>query len=132
MIADPRHMCAVSPGQALRLLASVPIGRVVFTSDALPAICLVDHAVVDGEVIIRCHDGAAVLTAIDQVVAYEADLIAPDTRRGWSVTITGKAALVEAAHDVARYEQALQPCVDTPMNQVIRIAPGLITGYELH
>lgn len=124
-------MREVSTGQALRLLSSVPIGRVVFTNDCLPAIRPVSHAVVDGDVVIGCHEAATVLAAVDQVVVFEADLIDHESWRGWSVIITGKAALVCASDDVERYEQHLDPRVEPAMRHVIRITPELVTAYEL-
>jgi len=129
---DPGRTREIPTDQALRLLSNVTIGRLVFTRDCMPAIRLVDHAVVDGDVIIRCHDDASVLIAVDQVVAYEADRIDHESHRGWSVIITGKATLVHAPDNAERYDQHVHPWVDATMHNVIRITPELVTAYELH
>ncbi|MQA63259.1 MAG: pyridoxamine 5'-phosphate oxidase family protein [Actinophytocola sp.] len=131
MPTDPKRMRELSPGEALRRLGSVPIGRVVFTIGALPAIRPVNHLLVDGDVILRCHEGAALMKVVGQVVAYQADLIDPETHIGWSVIATGKATLVEDRDAIARYESRLRPWVDRDMSYVIRIHPGIVTGYEL-
>lgn len=118
--------------EALRLLASAPLGRVVFTERAMPAIRPVNHFVdEDGCVIIRTHLGAAALTALGEVVAYEADAIDPHTRLGWSVIVTGVARRVSDPEQITRYEQLVRPWVGTEMDQVIRIKPELVTGYAL-
>lgn len=117
----------------MALLGSVPLGRVVFTHRALPAIRPVNHIVDNGHVIIRTSLGSGVSGAVGagQVVAYEADAIDTETRTGWSVVVTGMARLVDDADDLARYERLLDPWVDGRKDCVIRIPPDLVTGYRL-
>ncbi|MEV6211834.1 pyridoxamine 5'-phosphate oxidase family protein [Kitasatospora sp. NPDC051914] len=132
-----RRMAALGRSECLKLLAGVPLGRVVFTKDALPAIRPVNHVVADDAIIIRTHEGAALTTATagadgsGTVVAYEADAIDPDTHLGWSVVITGYARPVTDPDDLVRYEQLLQPWVDAPMTRTVRIDPELVTGFRL-
>jgi nitroimidazol reductase NimA-like FMN-containing flavoprotein (pyridoxamine 5'-phosphate oxidase superfamily) len=121
--------------EALRLLASVDYGRVVFTLNALPAIRPVNHLVDAGEIIIRTRLSAKVTTAIvplrDTVVAYQADLIDPQSRLGWSVVATGYARPVTNPAEIARFEKALTPWVDMAMDTIIRIQPDIISGFRL-
>ncbi|MFF5721350.1 pyridoxamine 5'-phosphate oxidase family protein [Streptomyces buecherae] len=132
-----RRMEAVERGEALRLLGSVPVGRVVFTQHALPAVRPVNHLVDGDNVIIRTHPGAtlAAVTAPpgspDVVVAYEADAIDADTHLGWSVIVTGYAALVTDEQELAHYLRVLRPWVSEPMPYAVRIRPDLITGFRL-
>ena len=133
----PRRMVELNRADALQLLASVPIGRIVFTRHALPAIRPVNHIVDHGDIIIRTHEGAALSSAAEQagpagvVVAYEADSIDPETRLGWSVVITGYARLITDAEQAAEYQRVLQPWVDQDMDYTVRIRPDLVTGYRL-
>lgn len=131
MHRDPKRLRELPPATAFRLLGSVPIGRIVFTEGALPAIRPVNHVLVDDDVVLRCHAGAALLGAIGQVVAYEADAIDPGTHAGWSVIVTGKAEEITDADEVAHYERLLHPHVDLTMLHVVRIHPEIITGFEL-
>ncbi|TNC23604.1 pyridoxamine 5'-phosphate oxidase family protein [Amycolatopsis alkalitolerans] len=117
--------------EALKLLGSVELGRIVFTEHALPAIRPVNHIVDDEDVIIRSHTGAALTSSVDTVVAYEADDIDPRTHTGWSVIITGIARKVTDEAAIARYERALQPWVDRSMDQVLRIHAEFVTGFTL-
>jgi hypothetical protein len=81
--------------EAIRLLASVGYGRVVFTLNALPAIRPVNHLVDEGRIIIRARLTSAISAAVRSsdgvVVAYEADSIDPHARAGWSVVVAGRA-----------------------------------------
>ncbi|WP_037603856.1 pyridoxamine 5'-phosphate oxidase family protein [Streptacidiphilus rugosus] len=133
---QPRAMRPLDPAEAMGLLGSVGLGRVVFTRDALPAIRPVNHLVEDGDIIIRTHDGAALTTATgaDQggvVVAYEADQIDPDTHTGWSVIVTGYAHRVTDPAENERYRTLLRPWVDRATDCAVRIHPELITGFQL-
>lgn len=127
------HLTLLSAEECMTRLASVPFGRVVFTQRALPAIRPVNHLIDDGHVIIRTDLGTAVGSVAGRgtVVAYEADAIDAETRTGWSVVVTGVARVVTDASDLARYTDLLHPWVSGERNQVIRIPPDLVTGYEL-
>ena len=71
----------LADAEALRLLASVSYGRVVFTLKSLPAIRPVNHLLDDGRIIIRTRLTSAISAAMRSsdgvVVAYEADSIDP-------------------------------------------------------
>ena len=121
--------------EVFRRLDSVQLGRVIFTRHAMPAVRPVNH-LLDGEhVIIRSHEGSAIVTATTAdrgtVVAYEADEIDPVSHLGWSVIVTGFARLVDDPVTAARYMQVLHPWVTGEMGHVIRIEPGIVTGFEL-
>lgn len=78
--------------KCLALLATVPIGRVVHTHRALPAITPVTF-VLDGEDV-AIRPGAPLAAAVGgAVVAFEADHVDPDTGVGWAVTVVGPALL---------------------------------------
>ncbi|PWI13300.1 pyridoxamine 5'-phosphate oxidase [Streptomyces sp. Act143] len=123
--------------EALRLLGGVSLGRVVFTRHALPQIRPVNHVVDGGDIVIRTHEGAALTSHTRQapstgvVVAYEADVIDPDTHLGWSVVVTGYARLVTDPRELARYREMLRPWVDRTMDYAVRIRPDLVTGVLL-
>jgi len=75
--------------EALRLLASAPVGRVVFTLRALPAVLPVNF-VLDGDaVVFRTAPGSKLTAAVrNAVVAFQVDQIDPQTQTGWSVVVT--------------------------------------------
>ncbi|WP_406005178.1 pyridoxamine 5'-phosphate oxidase family protein [Streptomyces sp. NBC_00637] len=123
--------------EALRLLGSVSLGRIVFTRHALPTVRPVNHVLVDGDLVIRTHGDAALTRYTRQtggegaVVAYEADDIDPDTHLGWSVVVTGYARLVTDPQELARYRALLRPWAAQRMDHAVRIHPDLVTGVRL-
>jgi Pyridoxamine 5'-phosphate oxidase len=125
----------LDPVEALRLLGSVSLGRIVFTRQALPTVRPVNHVLDGGDVVIRTHEGAALTAHARQggeqgvVVAYEADVLDPDTHLGWSVVITGYARLVTDLADLARIRTLLAPwAAQEGMDHAVRIRPCLVTG----
>ena len=121
--------------EAMRLLASVAYGRVVFTLNALPAIRPVNHLVDDGAIIIRTRlttaISAAVRSARELIVAYEADSFDNESNAGWSVVVTGRAHAVTDADQISRYEQLLHPWVNRA-NNVLAIEPDVVTGFRIN
>jgi nitroimidazol reductase NimA-like FMN-containing flavoprotein (pyridoxamine 5'-phosphate oxidase superfamily) len=124
--------------EALRLLGSVSLGRIVFTRQALPTVRPVHHLMDDGDIVIRTYEGAALTSQAQQdgstgvVVAYEADVIDPDTHLGWSVVVTGYARLVTDPGELARVRSLLRPWAPQQgMDHAVRIHPELVTGVML-
>jgi hypothetical protein len=132
-----REVVKLDRAEAMRLLASVGYGRVVFTQDALPAIRPVNHLVDEGQVILRTRVTAPVSAAVRSganspvVVAYEADDLDAERRTGWSVVVTGLATTISDPDRIARYEQLLQPWVNMTMDTVIAIDPEIVTGIRI-
>ncbi len=132
--AGSRVLKNLPEAEALRRLAGVPLGRIVFTLQALPAVRPVNHIVVDGDVIIRSSEGtilSAEVAPAGAVVAFEADELDGAERLGWSVIITGVARLVTDPQEIERFQARLDPWVAGTMDQVIRIRPEIVTGFEL-
>lgn len=136
----PRHLQELDRDEALELLGLVDHGRVVFTLAALPAIRPVNHVVDDGEIVIRTRRLAGVSTALDSntelgvpelVVAYEADVLDPITRLGWSVVVTGVARTVIDPRRLGRIESRLHPWVDSATDTTLAIRPEIVTGMRL-
>ena len=141
-VPAPRRIQQLSRAEAMDLLASVPYGRVVFTLAALPAIRPVNHVVDDGEIVIRTRRLAGISAALadhavdldqepDLVVAYEADLLDPVERVGWSVVVTGLARPLVDPERLARIGGRLQPWVDSVMDTAIVISPEIVNGVRL-
>ncbi|MEU3338352.1 pyridoxamine 5'-phosphate oxidase family protein [Streptomyces sp. NPDC006668] len=132
-----RRAVDIGAAEALGLLGSVSLGRVVFTHRALPAIRPVNHVLEDGDILIRTHDGAALIAHASQggtggvVVAFETDDIDPATHLGWSVVVTGYCHLVTDPETVARCGSRLLSWADGRMDHVVRIHPDLVTGVRL-
>ena len=135
--SGPRRSVELERAEALRLLGSISLGRIVFTLRALPTIRPVNHLLDQGDIIIRTDAGSALAVHAKGsdgpgvVVAYEADTIDPGTHLGWSVIATGYAQLITSRNELNRYRQILHPWVDQTMDCVIRIHPEELTGIRL-
>jgi len=136
MTSEARRLEKVSPRESMRLLGTVSLGRVAFTTRALPAIRPVNHLVDGDYIIIRTDAEAAITTSLRSesgsvVVAYQADMIDYAEHLGWSVTVVGLAQQVVDPDDAATYRRALRPWVEGEKDQVIAIHAELITGFRL-
>jgi hypothetical protein len=131
----PRLRAELPAAEALRLLGSVSVGRIVFSMRAMPAIRAVTHIVDGGVIIVRSYEGAAIVPAtraVDgAVVAYEADAIDPSDHLGWSAVVTGLARLVTDPAEVARYQALMRPWAAGEMDDIIEIRPHLVSGFRL-
>lgn len=120
--------------ECLRRLARVPVGRIVYTRRALPAVLPVNFGVDgDGAVVLRTSAASELVRAIDgAVVAFEADDVDAVRHSGWSVVVTGTATLVT---DPAEHERLARTgpvaWVPSPQEVFVRIEPELVTGREL-
>jgi hypothetical protein len=114
------------------LLAGVPIGRLIFTSSALPAVRPVNFALMDGLIVLRTAAATVARKVHDMIVAFEADDLDPATSSGWSVTVTGRAALVADPSAIARYQGApLVPWVPGVRGQFVTITTELVEGLRV-
>ncbi|GAA2344307.1 pyridoxamine 5'-phosphate oxidase family protein [Streptomyces violaceusniger] len=124
----------LDPQECLRLLAKVPVGRVVYTRQALPAVLPVNFSLdADSSVLLRTSAGSGLVHAVDGVVvAFEADDFDAATRSGWSVVVTGRATVVT---DPAQHERLSRvgprSWVVTHDDVFVRIESEMVTGREV-
>jgi nitroimidazol reductase NimA-like FMN-containing flavoprotein (pyridoxamine 5'-phosphate oxidase superfamily) len=124
----------LDPGECLRLLQSVPLGRLVFTQGGLPAVRLVNFSV-DGDTIVFASDDGEKLRAAERgdVVAFEVDDIDLDRQLGWTVTSVGHLSVVPL-EEAARLRRATQLRTWAPLREqrLIRLGTESLTGRRLH
>jgi len=115
----------------LRLLGSVPVGRVGFQSDGEVVVLPVNH-VVDGHgVAFRTATGSKLSAAEGQsLVVFEADDYDVGRRTGWRVVVNGYAqAVYEDAEIDALDQLGLDPWADEAQRPFwIRIRPESVSG----
>ena len=122
-----------SRDECLRLMGSVSIGRIVYTREALPAVELVNFALVAGDVVIRT-DASGKLAAATRgaVVAFEADSVDVAGQTGWSVTVVGQSRAVTDSEEIRRLEQiGLVTWAPGKRDHFIRISPTIVNGRRI-
>lgn len=118
----------------LRLLASVPIGRVGFQADGEVVVLPVNH-VVDGQCVAFKTAAGSKLSAADGQtrVVFEADDYDAGLRTGWSVLVNGRAQVVyEDAEIEALNRRGLDSWADQADRPFwIRIRPESVSGRRI-
>jgi uncharacterized protein len=123
----------LSRDECMRLMGSVPVGRIVYTRQALPAVELVNFALCDGDIVIRTSaEGKLAAATRGAVVAFEADSVDLAGHVGWSVTIVGQARAVTDGQETHRLELiALMSWVPGERDHFIRISPAIVNGRRI-
>jgi uncharacterized protein len=114
-------------------MASVPVGRIIYTRHALPAVELVNFALDNGDIVVRTdHGGKLAAATRGAVVAFEADSVDQARQAGWSVTVIGHSHEVTDPEEIGRLEHlGLSSWVPGEREHFIRISPELLNGRRL-
>jgi nitroimidazol reductase NimA-like FMN-containing flavoprotein (pyridoxamine 5'-phosphate oxidase superfamily) len=134
MYSDGSALEQMSRDECLALMASMPVGRIIYTRRAMPAVEVVNFALDHGDIVVRtARDGKLAAAARGAVVAFEADSLDLAQRTGWSVTAIGQAHEVTDAGEVARLGTiGLNSWAPGTRDLFIRISPVILTGRHLH
>lgn len=91
--------------ECLRLLGTVPVGRVGFLSDGEVVILPVNH-VTDGQTVVFRSNSGSKLSSVGSknLVGFETDDYDTPTHSGWSVVISGFTEVVEDDSEIRRLE----------------------------
>jgi hypothetical protein len=133
MYSDGLGLKQLSRDECLHLMTSAPVGRIIYTRQALPAVELVNFAIDDGDIIIRTDRGGKLAAATrGAVVAFEADSLDTERHVGWSVTVIGQSQEVTDPDEISRLEGiGLRSWAPGDHDHFVRIRPGILTGRRL-
>src|SRR5216683_7841025 len=133
MYSDGSALRQLPRDECLQLMASVPVGRVIYTRRALPAAELVNCALDHGDIVIRTdRSGKLAAAARGAVVAFEADCLDPAQQAGWSVTAIGPSQEVTDAEEIGRLQKmGLTSWAPGAREHFIRISPVMLNGRRL-
>jgi uncharacterized protein len=133
MYSDGAALRQLTSDDCLRLLATVPFGRIIYTRQALPAVELVNFALEGGDIIIRTdRSGKLAAATHGAIVAFETDVVDAEQHSGWSVTAIGPARAVADAADIGRLQRiGLDSWAPGVREHFIRITPQLLNGRWL-
>jgi len=120
----PSPVQALDESQCRRLLAGKRLGRLVFTSAALPAVIPVVYTLHADRIVVRISPGWHLRTSLGgAVVAFEVDELDPATSAGWSVVAVG--VVEELAPD-----DPGRPA-DAGDDQIVGILPTAVSGHRV-
>lgn len=127
----PSHLRELDRAECLRLLTTVPVGRVAYCAEDGPVVLPVNH-VLDGEdvVVFRTSPHTELgRSLIRGPVAFEADDYEEYNQSGWSVLVRG----IAEYHDGGELtpKDGPTPWPEGSRNLTVRIRPWLITGRRL-
>ena len=134
--ADMKAVTAARPLpvlECLRLLKSVPVGRVAFSRNAMPAVEPVRFAVDGGHIFIAVSLVSALCPVLHQcVVALQADSLGDASQGGWTVTVVGNAGEVSDPALTARLRgMGLTSWAAAETDRFMHISRGIVTGQRL-
>jgi nitroimidazol reductase NimA-like FMN-containing flavoprotein (pyridoxamine 5'-phosphate oxidase superfamily) len=119
--------------ECLRLLGSVPVGRVAFTTGALPSVQPVTFVLHGDQVVFRTSPGTKLDAALhDVIVAFEVDEFDVVNRAGWSVTAVGTAIVVadpELLDELSRLP--LDPWAPGRREHFVTISVTIVNGRRI-
>jgi nitroimidazol reductase NimA-like FMN-containing flavoprotein (pyridoxamine 5'-phosphate oxidase superfamily) len=103
MQLDSSGLQVLTREECFALLSAAPIGRIVFTDRALPAVQPVNFHLDGQSIVIRTSTGSKLAAATRRaVVAFEVDDFDTELRTGWSVTAIGQARAVTDLTEIDR------------------------------
>lgn len=132
---DRSGLEVLSTDECLRLLQSVPIGRIAMIDRGEISILPVNHVVDGGHVCFRTAPGAKLDAAVMQhVVTFEADDYDVEASTGWSVLIKGRADLVTDPDDLERLrESGIRPWSNPAFRpHWVVLRASSISGRRIH
>ncbi|TCC30796.1 pyridoxamine 5'-phosphate oxidase family protein [Kribbella speibonae] len=130
---DHSRLEIVSRSECLRLLRSVPVGRLVYTNGGLPAVRLVNFLLDDDTVVFSSGRGDKLRAAErGDVVAFEADEVDLERHIGWTVTAIGHLSVV-TREEAAELRRTLPVRSWLPIEdaQLVRVGVESVHGRRL-
>ena len=120
--------------ECLRLLDKAAVGRVAFTSQALPCILPVNFRLDGDRILFRTGEGTKLATATrNTVVGFEIDEYDPESRTGWSVLVVGMAhRLPDQESAAAVHERAIPRWAPGDDGHVVAVSTELVSGRRIH
>jgi uncharacterized protein len=132
-VYDTNGLEVLTPQDCLRLLGSVPVGRIAYTDQALPAVQPVTFLLDNNAVLVRTGAGAQLASAArNAVVAFQVDQLDPESRSGWAVMVVGYAQEITDPDEVSRIKELpLRAWFTTERDHFIRVSIELIDGRRV-
>ena len=125
------HLERLSAAECRRLLPAAAVGRLAVATPNFPTLEPVAFAVVEGELVVAVRAGSpGDALAPGTVVAFEADVLDPVLRHGWSVVVKGPVEELDA-DVVPLVTPSLGPWPVATTDRLLLIRSERITGQRV-
>ncbi len=122
----------LSTEECVRLLGTVPVGRVVFTEHALPAARPVNFTALADGIAFRTRAGGTLDLAVrGSVVGFQADAYDPQQHTGWSVLVVGHAEEVTDPETRRAVAHAVRPWAGGQRDRMLKVRFDRVTGRRV-
>ncbi|HET9172282.1 MAG TPA: pyridoxamine 5'-phosphate oxidase family protein [Actinospica sp.] len=130
---EAKPLGTLTVAEAITLLGTQVVGRLVYTRRALPAVTPVNFVLRDGAIWIWTASQPSMWQAVrGAVVAFEVDEIDRERRTGWSVVVLGVAELVRDPEAIERaFAQGPAPWVAAREKHLLRIPLTRVSGRRV-
>ena len=119
--------------ECLRLLGSVPIGRVGICSGSLPAILPVNFELYGRSIVFRTGRGTKLDAAVrSAVVAFQADHYDALYHTGWSVLAIGEAKDITENVDLFAGEARVRPWAGGERRHYVTVEAEFLSGRRIN
>lgn len=125
-----RRLVEVSGAEALWLLASTPLGRLVYERREGVVLRPAAHLLENGRLIVRAP-APATLPDGSPEATYQADEVDPLTGAGWTVTVAGPVEAVTEPYEHAHHRRVLRGWAHGPHDSILRVLPRTVRGFRL-
>ena len=130
--ALPIQETVLSEDECGALLATRTLGRVAFTSGALPVIAPIEYVYADGVITFRTESALKLRVASNgDVLAFEIDELDPTTGVGWTVLVLGRATILTAAVDALPLPTVDDAQPGAAEHHYVRLHCELVSGRRL-
>lgn len=133
------RMVEVSGAEALWLLESSALGRLVYVQRETALVRPARHVWEFGRLVVRTPVQAA---AVPRTATYHVEEIRPQTGTGWTVTVAGPVEVISDPHEAglphslkgmggAPIQRTLTGWSHGPHDTLLRVKPQTVTGFRL-
>ena len=128
-----KPLAKLTEAEAVELLGTQEVGRLVFTRWALPAVVPVNFVLRGGAIWIWTASASSMWQAVrGSVVAFEVDQLDAATRSGWSVVVLGVAELVTRPEEIdGARRHGPEPWIPGRKEHLLRIPLKLVSGRRI-
>jgi uncharacterized protein len=130
-----RELVTLSREACLSLVASRPVGRLVYVDIDGPVAVPINYAMASDDIVFRVSGGAKQAAVGQAVIGFEVDAVDDEEHTGWSVLVRGRGHEVPIEQVPALLREMHQryptPWAEGIHNVWLTLVPSAVTGRQL-